>query len=564
MSCSFYNRLLFIVIALTLILPSRAISQSVPSNTLPNPVEESLPDLVVPLPTTVPPPAENLLQREEEDPAGESSVTTPPAQFFIEDIQVLGNTLFSDEIEVLVAPLEGREITLAELLDLRSAITDLYVKAGYVSSGAFVPTNQELADKTVQIQVIEGELEQIEITGLSRLREQYVRDRLSRAVRSPLNVVRLEEGLRLLQIDPVFRSVNAELAPGSIPGRNSLILALTEADAFSAVLSGNNYRSPSIGSLQGTASAEHINLLGFGDRLSLAYSLTEGLDNYQASYRIPINGLDGSLQVRYQQADSNIVQEPFQDAGIRSESETLSFNYRQPLTRSVSNELALGLGFDVRESRSFILDNEPFSFSVGPEEGVSRVGVVRFSQEWLNRDVNTVLAARSQFNIGLDTFNATVNDSGTDGRFFSWIGQFQWVEQFPSDKLLVSRFNAQLTPDSLLPLERFSVGGIETVRGYAQNQLVTDNALTLSTELRLPVAQRLQLTPFLEAGGGWNNRTANPDPSFLLGTGLGLRWQPIDALNLRVDYGIPLITPGAEGNSLQEDGLYFSIDLLPL
>ena len=226
-------------------------------------------------------------------------------------------------------------------------------------------------------------------------------------------------------------------------------MALTEADAFTAVLSGDNYRSPSIGSLQGSASAEHINLLGFGDRLSLAYSLTEGLDNYQASYSVPLNGLDGSLQVRYQKADSSIVQDPFQEAGIRSESETLSFNYRQPLTRSLSHEFALGLGFDLRESRSFILDSLPFSFSVGPEEGVSKVSVLRFSQEWLNRDVNTVLAARSQFNVGLDAFDATVNNSGTDAQFFSWIGQLQWVEQFPSNRLLVTRLNAQLTPDSL-------------------------------------------------------------------------------------------------------------------
>ena len=66
---------------------------------------------------------------------------------------------------------------------------------------------------------------------------------------------------------------------------------------------------------------------------------------------------------------------------------------------------------------------------------------------------------------GLDIFNATVNDTGTDGQFFSWLGQFQWVEQFPPGLLLVTQLNSQLTPDSLLPLEKFSVGGVDTVRG---------------------------------------------------------------------------------------------------
>ena len=147
--------------------------------------------------------------------------------------------------------------------------------------------------------------------------------------------------------------------------------------------------------------------------------------------------------------------------------------------------------------------------------------------------------------------------------FFAWLGQFQWIEQLSPGNLLVTRINAQLTPDSLLPLERFSVGGLDTVRGYAQNQIVTDNAITASAEFRFPIADGLQLTPFIDAGGGWNNQTPNPDPAFLLGTGLGLRWQYEGALTVRLDYGIPLISPGSEGNSLQENGFYFSVNLRP-
>lgn len=562
MSCSSVVRfVLFAIFSFTIALPLSA-------QTLPNPVEESQPSLPSPLPDSIPP-AEDPVQIEapipDSSPAQSEDfpITDPPAQFFIDRIQVFGNSLFQREIEALVAPLEGREITLSDLLKLRTDITELYVSAGYISSGAFVPSNQELGDRTVQIQVVEGEIEQLQIIGLKRLREGYVRDRIARAAKTPVNIQRLESGLQLLQTDPILGSVNAELVPGSGPGQNILILELTEADALAGNLSVDNYRAPSIGSIQGTATVDHLNLLGFGDRLTLGYSLTEGLDNYQAGYSLPVNGLDGTIQVRYQKADSEIVLAPFQDAGIRSNSETLSFNFRQPIQRSVSNEFALELGFDIRESRSFILDDLPFSFSVGPEEGVSKVSALRLSQEWVNRDINTVLAARSQFNLGLDLFDATINDSGTDGRFFSWIGQFQWVEQLSPNKLLLTRFNAQLTPDSLLPLERFSVGGLETVRGYAQNQIVTDNAFTLSTELRLPIAKRLQLTPFIEGGGGWNNQTANPGPAFLLGTGLGVRWQPLDAVNLRVDYGIPLISPGDEGSSLQESGFYFSVNVLP-
>ncbi|MFM7220552.1 MAG: ShlB/FhaC/HecB family hemolysin secretion/activation protein [Nodosilinea sp.] len=206
--------------------------------------------------------------------------------------------------------------------------------------------------------------------------------------------------------------------------------------------------------------------------------MARGLNLYELTYGIPLNARDGTLQLRYENASSRIVTPEFADLGIRNQSQTTSLYWRQPLSRSLAQEWALGLAFDLRESRSFILDDIPFSFSEGVEEGVARVSALRFSQEWLGRGSRRVLAARSQFSLGLDMLGATSNDTGTDGRFLAWLGQFQWVEQLGSRWLLVSRLNTQLTPDSLLPLERFSLGGAETVRGYSENQLVTDNAVT--------------------------------------------------------------------------------------
>ncbi|MHC5826383.1 MAG: BamA/TamA family outer membrane protein, partial [Nostoc sp.] len=161
---------------------------------------------------------------------------------------------------------------------------------------------------------------------------------------------------------------------------------------------------------------------------------------------------------------------------------------------------------------------------------------------------------------------ATVNDTGTDGRFFSWLGQFQWVQQLTKRILLLTRIDTQLTPDSLLSLEKFSIGGVDTVRGYRQNQLVSDNSILGAVELHLPIStnpNNLQLTPFFEIGGGWNNRGDNPDPSFIASTGLGLEWQVFPSLNVHLDYGIPLFEVKDKGDSLQDNGFYFSLQYQP-
>jgi hemolysin activation/secretion protein len=552
-----------------------AVAQSTPPPgvtippTAPDAVEQTIPKpYSSPRPLPGETPTLPLLPELQTPPTQESPEVTPPSSdsIFIKKIEVLGNTVLQDEIAALTQSYENRSVTFEELLELRSFIIQLYINNGYITSGAFLPNNQNLSTGIIQIQVVEGEVEQIEIGGLRRLREGYVRSRIELATSTPLNRQRLEEALQLLQLDPLIEQVNAELVAGSNPGSNILRVSLKEAPAFHGAIGVENNQSPSIGSIQGSVEVSHDNLLGFGDRYSAQYGRTEGLDLYDINYTIPVNARNGTFSLRYNNGDSRIIEEDFEDVGIRSETQTYSLNFRQPLSRTPTREFALSLSLDLRRSQTYILDDIPFSFTEGPEDGESKVTVIRFSQDWVNRGTRQVLAARSQFSLGIDAFDPTINNTGTDGRFFSWLGQFQWVQQLSPRNLLVARIDAQLTPDSLLSLERFSMGGVDTVRGYQQNQLVADNGILGSVEVRVPLTSNprvLQLAPFFEIGTAWNNREIDPDPTTIASLGLGLRWLITPNLSLRLDYGIPLISVGERGNSLQENGLYFSVRYQP-
>jgi hemolysin activation/secretion protein len=350
--------------------------------TIPNPSQTPRP---LPVETPSPPPEPEL----QTPPIQESLEVTSPSgdRFFIQKIKVvLGNTVLQDEIAALTQPYENRSVTFEELLELRSAIVQLYIKNGYITSGAFLPNNQDLSSGTIKIQVVEGELEQIEIGGLNRLREGYVRSRLQLATSTPLNQQRLEEALQLLQLDPLIDRVNAELTAASTPGRNILRVNIKEAPAFHAAIVADNNQSPSIGSIQGSVEVSHDNLLGFGDRLAAQYARTEGLNLYDLNYTIPVNARNGTVNFRYNNGDSRIIEEDFRDVGIRSETQTYSLNLRQPITRTPTSEFGLGLGLDLRRSQTYILDDRPFSFTEGPENGESKVTVIRFSQDWVKRD----------------------------------------------------------------------------------------------------------------------------------------------------------------------------------
>lgn len=486
-------------------------------------------------------------------------------RFFVKNIEILGNTVLESEIQEIVSLFTNRELTFAELICLRTAITQLYVQNGYITSGAFLPNNQDISNGMVQIQVVEGEVENIEINGLKRLRSTYIRSRLQRYTQQPLNQQQLQEGLELLQLNPLLSKINAELITGTSPDKSILVVNVKESPAFHLGIGVDNYRPPNIGSDELTFALSHDNVLGFGDRFAGEYSLTEGLNLYNVSYNFPVNSLDGTVGFQYWNTDSVIVEPIFDTLDIRNQTETFSFQYYQPVYRTPETEVALGLNFDLRRNRSQ-LEDVSFCFSLPCNEGKTNLSVLRFSQEWLNRGTSNVLTVRSQFSFGLDAFDATENNIEPDSQFFSWLGQFQYVERFNNNWLLLARFTSQLTPDTLPIIEQFSLGGIDSVRGYGQNTVVTDNAVLASVEVRIPLTYNpsvLQLTPFIEGGTGWNNTLPDPETSSLVGVGLGLRWLPIEDLIIRLHYGIPLISLENRGDSLQSQGFYFSVHYQP-
>jgi hemolysin activation/secretion protein len=507
----------------------------------------------------------------------EKKDSLPQAQglptFKVKRVEVNGSTILNRaEIKSISDPLIGKEVTLEQILQLRTTITDRYVEEGYTTSGAFFPL-QEGFDGIVRIQIVEGKLEDIEIKGLKRLSKHYVDSRLKLAAGKLLNIRDLEKAIQLLQQNPLFDSVQTKLINGSAPGLSILRVNLSEAPSVTTQIIVANDESPNIGEYKATAAIASGNLWGLGDRLSAEYSLTEGLNKYNLSYSIPINARDGNLFVSYKNNDSEITTESFSSLDLKGESRSFSFGYRQPIIRTPENELALSLALDLRENESF-LEQESFSFepdSLGEPEK-SKISALRFTQEWLSRSPKNILATSSQFSIGIDAFDATVNDTGADGRFVSWLGQFQWLKALNNnrDALLITSLATQITPDSLLSSEQFAIGGLGSVRGYEQNQSIGDKGIFGSVELRTPIIRDpdgiglIQLAPFFDVGTVWSDREQEEKNNTLASLGLGINWELGEILKAQVYYGNPLIDVEKQDDSLQSDGINFSIKLTPL
>ena len=494
-----------------------------------------------------------------------------PAAIVVDRFIVEGNTVISDDsLAEVLAPFTGRPLSFAELLQARSAVTQRYVDAGYVTSGAVIPP-QTLTAGALTIQVIEGQLEVINVEVSGRLNAGYVRSRLERAATPVLNTNKLLDALQLLQLDALIDTISAELSAGVQPGTSILNVTVVEADTFEVTLQLDNGRSPSVGSWRRGATLSYGNLFGLGDQVSIGYTNTEGSDSLDASYRLPLNATGGTLTADVGFTDSEVIEDPFNFLDIQSRSRFYELTYRQPVIRTPEQELAFSVTASRRESESEFLESilgEPLPFPTlgADEDGRTRISALRFAQEWTRQGTGQVFAARSQFSLGLDSFDATISDDGPDSRFFAWRGQAQWVRLLSADTLLLVRGDIQLAADSLVPLEQFGLGGPQTVRGYRQNALLTDSGVLFSSEIRLPVLRvpevdgLLQVIPFVDLGHGWNVSTPDPAQSTLVTLGLGALWQMGDRFDARLDIGIPLVDIGNEGNSLQDSGIHFTLD----
>ena len=300
--------------------------------------------------------------------------------------------------------------------------------------------------------------------------------------------------------------------------------------------------------------------------------MTRGLRNYETRYWLPLGSRETEVELRYRASHADVVEEPFDALDIASRWRAVSAGLRHPLRLRSDALLWLGIQAELVRSRTYLEDRR-FGFAPGSEHGETRISALRATQEWLQRDLDDVLAARSTLSFGLDVFDASdVGDGAPNGTFFAWLGQLQWAHRF-SDRLggsqLIARADVQLTPDPLLSPERISVGGAWSVRGYRENQLVRDNAAVGSLELRVPLlhapdgSERLQLASFLDVGHGWDHRSA-PGPKTLAAVGLGLRLNLGGRGLATVYWGIPLrhVSNSGEENWLQDHGLHLGLTFL--
>ena len=482
-----------------------------------------------------------------------------------------GNTVVPEaELQAIAAPFLGRELSNAELDDLRVRLTRHYVNAGYINSGAVIP-DQDVSGGIITFQIVEGRLSEIVVGGNNRFRPGYLSERLALGAGPVLNVNRLQERMQLLLQDPQIERIAGELAPGTQPGEAVLRADVTGARPFIAGFTFSNERSPVVGADQAEVFFGTRNLLGYGEALTLRAATTSGLDDYSAAMTVPLTASGTLLQARYQRTYSRVVEAPFDQLDIAARSRSWELGLSHPLVAHPQYSLTASALLANRSTRSFFL-GQPSPFVPGAPDGHTTVTALRLGIEWVDRTAERVVAARTLLSHGLKAFGATIGDGFPDSNFTALLAQLQWVRQaFSGAGLWVVRAEAQIADSPLLGPEKYSIGGIDSVRGYRKDLLVRDNGWFGSIEYRhtlahLPMREgagagegALRLALFADLGQARDNNSTNPGQSFLASIGPGLRWEPAPGFELQAYWGFALRDSTTPTRTSQDHGLHVRI-----
>src|SRR5262249_8688974 len=106
--------------------------------------------------------------------SGGTGALQADARVAIREIRITGNTALPDAaLREIASRYENRSLGLVEIEALRDELTRAYVDRGYVTSGAVVPP-QSLDEGVLELEVVEGQLEKIEVETDGRFRESYL------------------------------------------------------------------------------------------------------------------------------------------------------------------------------------------------------------------------------------------------------------------------------------------------------------------------------------------------------------------------------------------------------
>lgn len=429
--------------------------------------------------------------------------------------------LTSLEIRELVAPYEGKDITITELFSVIEKINQLYKDKNHLSAKAILPP-QKVEVGVINIKLVESHVGEVIVENNENTKSDYILNRVNVDKESLVRLDHLENKLFY------FNSVNdvkirAVLKPGKEFATTDYILQVEEPLLYYTTLFVDNSGTDDTGNERIGATFVNNSLTGGRDVFTAGANFTQGVKSSFVSYNHPVGRKGARVGLSADYSEVSVISGPLETLNIEGSSFNIGGFVTQPIKVEKTFLLNAFAGLNKKNSSTDfdgvkIFDTDVATISLGVDSQHYQQKGPLYSRHVL-----------------------TMSDEGlfgADQRFSKYNGELSKIIVQDRNVVTLYRASAQFTNHHLLPSsEQFQIGGMSTVRGYPSGLLTGDKGYFASVEISFPmvaITEQSAKNPymdkwrglmFVDHGGAFpfkGNNTSTNGSDYITSVGIGL------------------------------------------
>jgi hemolysin activation/secretion protein len=489
------------------------------------------------------------------------------ARFSIQRFQVVGNTLLAQEkVEQLLAPFAGANKVYGDVQKALEALEGEYRRLGYGTVQVYVP-EQELTAGIVKLQVSEGVVGKITITGNKLFNEDNVRASLPNLKQGVApNMRQLSENVQLANESPA-KQLEVTLGVSEEEGKVDVKVDVKEEDPERVYVTLDNTGTKASGKHRIGVSYQNANMGNRDQVLTLAYTTALDqpagvkVDIFSIGYRLPLYAIGDSIDVIYGNSGTTTpasVLAPGGTLALNGKGTVFGLRYNHIFPRDGEYTSKLVLGYDYKYMNSRCTTN-------GVPTSIDPPGVTASCTPYTLRPVTVTYSGQWQrpgeaidFNIGVTHHlfpmgSRYTGPAGIDR--YSFVTTRQTSDQFSAIRMggsystaLVGEwlgraaFTGQFSNNPLPAGEQIGLVGGSSVRGFLERAVSTDRGYVANLELYSPdyaaaldIKGSLKALAFVDWASGHNLASNSFARANVASAGIGVRYNLNKDISARFD-----------------------------
>jgi hemolysin activation/secretion protein len=439
--------------------------------------------------------------------ANDVAVGSPATPSFdILEFQIQGNTVLSAQaIELAVTPFLGERKQMDSVESARVALEKAYQGAGFLTVFVDVP-EQRVDGGVVILNVTEGRVERLKVSGSRYFSQGYIRDKVSELADGKVpNFNEVQRQLALVN-STEQRRVQPIMRAGKTPGTVETELKVEDKLPLSGSVEVTNRAAADTKPMRVSLNARYDNLFQRDHSIALTLATAPQQPSLQQvvslNYTVPSS--DQANWVAYF-VNSNSKVAALGDVNVLGKGSTLGWRYVRPVASKFDGFHSVSLGMDYKdlqedtrvganEANAATTISTPLRYLplIAAYNGSLDHGAQRLSQINLQAALSFRPILRRELAdcppAGADQF--ACKRQGGDGGFATLRGDVR--HSFPLGATAAAagslhlRLGAQVATGPVPSGEQFTIGGAESVRGYYEAEGAGDRAVLGSVEWRSP------------------------------------------------------------------------------